>query len=109
MVDVDELGTHGGSLRVHARPAEAAGEPSARVKAVLDAEEAAGLHTVAGHAGFAGEVLKIKSDLLGFLLAAAAEGKIGGRVRRPGQGQHAAEPLRHPVRPARRTPWTGPR
>ncbi len=33
VVDVDELGTHGGSLRVHARPAEAAGEPSERVKA----------------------------------------------------------------------------
>ena len=30
VVDVEELGTHGGSLRVHARPEEAAGEPSAR-------------------------------------------------------------------------------
>ena len=68
VVDVEELGTHGGSLRVYARPEESAGEPTARVKAVLDDEEAAGLHTVAGHAGFAGEVLKIKSDLLGFLL-----------------------------------------
>ena len=35
VVDVDELSTHGGSLRVYARPAEAAGEPTARVKAVL--------------------------------------------------------------------------
>ena len=39
------------------------------MKAVLDAEEAAGLHTVAGHEGFAGEVLRIKSDLLAFLSA----------------------------------------
>src|SRR6516162_5465375 len=70
VVDVDELSTHGGSLRVHARPEEAAGEPSPRVKAVLDLEEAAGLHTVAGHAGFAGEVLRIKSDLLEFLITA---------------------------------------
>src|SRR5882724_144203 len=31
VVDVDELGTHGGSLRVHARPAESAGEPTERV------------------------------------------------------------------------------
>src|SRR5580704_17785846 len=61
VVDVDELSTHGGSLRVHARPAEAAGEPGERVKSVLAAEEAVGLHTVAGHEGFAGEVLKIKS------------------------------------------------
>ncbi len=71
VADVDELGTHGGSLRVYARPEQAAGEPTARVKAVLDKEESAGLHTVAGHQGFAGEVLQIKSDLLGFLLTAA--------------------------------------
>ena len=53
VVDVDELGTHGGSLRVYARPEESAGEPSTRVKEVLDEEESAGLHTVEGHAGFA--------------------------------------------------------
>ena len=28
VVDVDELDTHGGSLRVYARPEEAAGEPT---------------------------------------------------------------------------------
>jgi hypothetical protein len=86
VVDVDELSTHGGSLRVHARPAEAAGEPSARVKAVLDLEEAAGLHTVAGHAGFAVDVLKIKSDLLTFLIGAAAEGKTVAGYGAPGKG-----------------------
>jgi len=86
VVDVDELGTHGGSLRVHARPAETAGEPEERVKAVLAAEEAAGLHTVAGHEGFAGAVLKIKSDLLGFLLAAKAEGKTVAGYGAPGKG-----------------------
>jgi hypothetical protein len=86
VVDVDELGTHGGSLRVHARPAEAAGEPDERVKAVLAAEEAAGLHTVVGHEGFAGSVLKIKSDLLGFLLAAKAEGRTVAGYGAPGKG-----------------------
>ena len=100
VVDVEELSTHGGSLRVHARPAEAAGEPAERVKAVLDAEEAAGLHTVAGHEGFAGEVLRIKSDLLTFLIARCGRGQDGGGLRRAGQGQHAAEPLRDQVRPA---------
>ena len=53
VVDVDELDTHGGSLRVYAAPLECAGESTARVKEVLDAEDAAGLHSVAGHAGFA--------------------------------------------------------
>jgi SAM-dependent methyltransferase len=86
VVDVDELDTHGGSLRVHARPAGSAGEPSTRVKSVLAAEEAAGLHTVAGHEGFAREVLKIKSDLLGFLLAAARDGKSVAGYGAPGKG-----------------------
>ena len=86
VVDVDELETHGGSLRVYARPAEAGGEPTSRVKALLDAEEAAGLHTVAGHAGFAGEVLKIKSDLLEFLLGAAADGRTAAGYGAPGKG-----------------------
>jgi hypothetical protein len=86
VVDVDELGTHGGSLRVHARPAETAGEPDQRVKAVLAAEEAAGLHTVTGHEGFARAVLTIKSDLLGFLLAAKAEGKTVAGYGAPGKG-----------------------
>jgi hypothetical protein len=86
VVDVEELSTHGGSLRVHARPADAAGEPSERVKAVLDAEEAAGLHTVAGHEGFAGEVLRIKSDLMEFLISAAREGKSVAGYGAPGKG-----------------------
>jgi SAM-dependent methyltransferase len=86
VVDVEELSTHGGSLRVHARPAEAAGEPAERVKAVLEDEEAVGLHNVAGHKGFAGEVLRIKSDLLTFLIGAAAEGKTVAGYGAPGKG-----------------------
>jgi SAM-dependent methyltransferase len=86
VVDVDELATHGGSLRVYARPHEIGGEPTERVKAVLAAEEAAGLHTVAGHDDFASAVLKIKSDLLGFLLGAAAEGRSVAGYGAPGKG-----------------------
>jgi hypothetical protein len=86
VVDVDELDTHGGSLRVYARPEDSAGEPTARVKAVLAAEEAEGLHTVLGHEGFAPAVLKIKSDLLGFLLTAAEEGRSVAGYGAPGKG-----------------------
>jgi SAM-dependent methyltransferase len=86
VVDVDELETHGGSLRVYARPVESAGEPSSRVKGVLDTEEAAGLHSVAGHAGFARQVMKIKSDLLGFLLTASADGHSVAGYGAPGKG-----------------------
>jgi len=56
------------------------------VKAVLAAEEAAGLHTLAGHEGFAGEVLQIKSDLLEFLLDAARNGKTVAGYGAPGKG-----------------------
>ena len=86
VVDVEELGTHGGSLRVYARPEDGGGEPTERVKTVLDAEESAGLHTVAGHEGFAPAVLKIKSDLLGFLLTAAREGRSVAGYGAPGKG-----------------------
>jgi len=86
VVDVEELDTHGGSLRVYACPEENGGEPTERVKAVLAAEEAVGLHTIAGHEGFAPAVLKIKSDLLGFLLGAAREGRSVAGYGAPGKG-----------------------
>jgi C-methyltransferase C-terminal domain/Putative zinc binding domain/Methyltransferase domain len=86
VVDVEELETHGGSLRVHARPEEHSGEPTVRVKALLDEEDLAGLHTLSGHAGFAGEVLRIKSDLLDFLVSAAREGRSVAGYGAPGKG-----------------------
>jgi hypothetical protein len=86
VVDVEELGTHGGSLRVHAQRSESAGEPSVAVKAVLDAEAAAGLHTFEGHRGFADEVFTIKRDLLDFLMKARAEGKRVVGYGAPGKG-----------------------
>ncbi|MFS8497038.1 MAG: class I SAM-dependent methyltransferase [Micromonosporaceae bacterium] len=86
VVDVEELPTHGGSLRVHARPAAGAGEPAPAVKEVLAAEEAAGLHTLAGHRGFAEQVHMVKSDLLGFLLAARVQGATVAGYGAPGKG-----------------------
>ncbi len=86
VVDVDELTTHGGSLRVHARPRAAAVEPSTAVAAVLAAEEAAGLHTVEGHAGFAEAVFGIRSDLMSFLLSAKAQGATVVGYGAPGKG-----------------------
>lgn len=86
VVDVEELTTHGGSLRIHARPAERSLKPTARVKDVLNDEQRAGLHTVSGHAGFALDVLRIKSDLLTFLVTAAGEGKTVAGYGAPGKG-----------------------
>jgi SAM-dependent methyltransferase len=86
VVDVEELSTHGGSLRVYARPAAAAGEPSGNVKSVLDAEAEAGLHTVAGHLGFADAVADVKRELLTFLLTARAQGRRVVGYGAPGKG-----------------------
>lgn len=86
VIDVDELSTHGGSLRVYARPAESAGGQGTGVTAVLEAEAKAGLHSLAGYQGFASDVLKIKSDLMGFLLAAARDGRSVAGYGAPGKG-----------------------
>ena len=86
VTDVDELPTHGGSLRVHARHADAAGEPAAAVKAVLAVEAEAGLDTLEGHQGFASQVHTVKRDLLGFLLDARARGSTVVGYGAPGKG-----------------------
>src|SRR5262249_48452427 len=100
--------THGGSLRVHARPAEAGGEPSARGKAILGLGEGAGQHTVEGHAGVAGDVVKIKSGLLAFLIGAAAERETVGGSAAPGRGNtlltHGGPRSHLPSSPADRSP-----
>ena len=58
-----------------------------RSAAVLDAEAAAGLHTVEGHAGFAARGLRrSSSDLLGFLIGARARARGWSATARPGKG-----------------------
>ncbi|WP_323793270.1 class I SAM-dependent methyltransferase [Nocardioides sp.] len=86
LVDVDLVPTHGGSIRLWARPTEVAGAPSDQVREVLAAEAAAGLHTVEGYAGFAARVSKVRNDLLRFLLDAADAGKTVVGYGAPGKG-----------------------
>ena len=86
VVDVELLPTHGGSIRVWARPTEVAGEPSARVLDVLAREKAAGLHELSGYTEFAARVAKVRRDLLAFLTKAAAEGKTVVGYGAPGKG-----------------------
>lgn len=74
VVDVEELGTHGGSLRVWARHADRAGAPSSRVGAVLADEEAAGLGTIDPYRRFALDVVKEKRDILRTLIRFKDEG-----------------------------------
>ncbi len=86
VVDVEELKSHGGSLRVHARPVEHETLPSSAVTRVMAEESAFGLHSVDGHSGFASEVLKIKRDLLDFLIAASRMGQSVVGYGAPGKG-----------------------
>jgi hypothetical protein len=86
LVDVELLDTHGGSVRLWARPAEVAGEPSQAVRDVLAAEEAAGLHTAAGHDGFATAVSRVRDDLVAFLIDARRAGRSVVGYGAPGKG-----------------------
>jgi SAM-dependent methyltransferase len=86
VVDVEELPSHGGSLRTWSMPTESAGEPSQAVADVLAAEAAAGLHTLEGHDGFARSVAKVRNDLLEFLIACSRDGKKVVAYGAPGKG-----------------------
>lgn len=86
VVDVVELPTHGGSLRVLAQPGEAADRPSPSVAKVLRDEEVAGLDTLAGHRGFEEAVLTVKRDLLDLLVNASRQGLSVAGYGAPGKG-----------------------
>ncbi|WP_049559290.1 class I SAM-dependent methyltransferase [Nonomuraea sp. SBT364] len=83
LVDVELLPTHGGSIRLWARPS---GEPGPRVADVLALEKAAGLHELSGYVDFAARVAKVRRDLLGFLVGAAEAGKTVVGYGAPGKG-----------------------
>jgi 2-polyprenyl-3-methyl-5-hydroxy-6-metoxy-1,4-benzoquinol methylase len=84
--DVDELTTHGGSLRVYAchTGAEQAQQP--RVQALLESERAAGLITVEPYLGFGAQVAETKRKLLAFLIDAKRAGKHVAGYGAPGKG-----------------------
>ena len=84
--DVDELPTHGGSLRVFAclEAAPHAVEPA--VASVLTNEAAAGLEDAAVYAAFAAQVVRIKLDLLRFLIDAKTAGKRVAAYGAPAKG-----------------------
>ena len=74
---------------------------SERVEALAERERALGFDTLEGYAAFAEQVMETKRQLLEFLIERRREGKRDRRLRRARQGQHAAQLLRHPDRPAR--------
>jgi hypothetical protein len=75
VVDVEELPTQGGSLRVYARHAASAGQPSAAVANLRAREDAARLADPATYCALAQRADRQKADLLGFLGEAKRDGK----------------------------------
>ncbi len=86
VVDVEELASHGGSLRIWARHNRHAGTRTQAVDDVLADEERRGLHTLAGHQGFADAVARVKRDLVTFLASAANDGRRVAGYGAPGKG-----------------------
>jgi hypothetical protein len=87
LFDVEELPTHGGSLRIYARHAEDESQPvTARTAELAEREEAAGVSTLAYYESFAEQVKATKRKLLEFLILAKREGKSVAGYGAPGKG-----------------------
>ncbi len=69
MFDVEEISTHGGSLRIYAKHKEdLSKEISVKVEALLDKEMGRGMHSLDYYNNFQQRALKVKIDLTEFLI-----------------------------------------
>jgi SAM-dependent methyltransferase len=84
--DVEELVTHGGSLRVYAcRSEDQTHQTQPAVERLIAEEKRAGLASGEGYAGFAKQVKETKLQLVDFLLTAARQGKSVAGYGAPGK------------------------
>jgi len=87
LFDVEELGTHGGSLRIYVGHAEdSAKQVTERVQKLAEREEAAGLRTVSRYTQFTEQVHETKRRLLEFLIGVKRQGKSVVGYGAPGKG-----------------------
>jgi len=85
--DVEELSTHGGSLRIYASHLEDSTKPvSQRVINLRTREEAAGYTSLDKYFSFAEKVRETKYNLLDFLIRVKKEGKAIVGYGAPGKG-----------------------
>jgi SAM-dependent methyltransferase len=73
--DVEELSTHGGSLRIYATHSDNDIKTENHVKNLLDKERNAELDKLNGYMGFENRIRQLKWDFIDFLLKAQREGK----------------------------------
>jgi C-methyltransferase C-terminal domain/Putative zinc binding domain/Methyltransferase domain len=86
LIDVEELPTHGGSLRVYLAHRTAAHQPSGAVAALLARENKLGFRNVATYGSFAEQVKATKRKLLECLIAIKTDGKRICGYGAPGKG-----------------------
>jgi SAM-dependent methyltransferase len=85
--DVEELWTHGGSLRIYARPAaDTSRPPTPRLEELRQREEAAGYRDVATYERFEERVHETKWRILELLIDLKREGKTVVGYGAPGKG-----------------------
>jgi SAM-dependent methyltransferase len=86
LIDVDELPTHGGSLRVYLAHRGSAWPVARSVADLLARERGAGFCELASYASFAERVTRTKRRLLSFLIRAKDAGKVICGYGAPGKG-----------------------
>jgi hypothetical protein len=86
LIDVEELATHGGSLRVYLAHAASARQPARSVSDLLQREETLGFRAMASYGSFATKVQRVKRDLLACLIAKKNDGKTICGYGAPGKG-----------------------
>lgn len=87
LFDVEELPTHGGSLRIYARHAEDQTKPvTERVAAMKSIEQKQSLHRLEAYSAFAEKVKETKRKLLEFLINAKRQGKTIAGYGAPAKG-----------------------
>jgi hypothetical protein len=87
LFDVDELWTHGGSLRVYGRHADDATKPvTGRVEALRARELALGYADPSAYEAFAAQVRKAKRDLLSVLIELKNQGRSIAAYGAAGKG-----------------------
>lgn len=86
IVDVEELATHGGSLRVYLALAQSRRAASPAVEALVRRERGLGLDSLEAYGKFGEQVKQTKRALLSFLIEAKNEGKRICGYGAPGKG-----------------------
>ncbi|MDX3924413.1 MAG: class I SAM-dependent methyltransferase [Shinella sp.] len=84
--DVEEIPTHGGSLRVYLAHAESSRPVDMRVAQLLDREREAGLHSIDIYSTFAERARQVKRNLLSFLIRIKEQGSSVCGYGAPGKG-----------------------